>query len=433
MKLFKKNKDLFLVKLFSVNSIGVALRSVLGLVSQKIIAIYLGPDGVALVGNLRNVLNLIGLGSTFGIDQGVLKYQAEFDGKPKVLKKLYETSIAYSFVGSITVFLVLFFGASFWSNYLFNTSDYSYLFIILSFTLPFTALYNLCFAVINGQSNYKKATLLSFSTYAVITLLIIGLVVFYQLSGALLAVVLTPFAQLVTLLVFAKKEMRLFFGIRVKFRKLFNSKLFVFIIMAIAAVVLNNVVELRLRNHLIEKLSTNEAGYWTSMLSLSNYYLSFMTGVYSLYILPKYSKMNSLKSFKIELTNIYKIIIPVFTIMFVSIYIFRELIIKFLFTTEFLPMQNLFKWQLIGDFIRIIAVVIAYQFIAQKLWKVFIITELVSYITLYFFAVYFIDTMGVEGIVFAHFLRYIVYLLLILFLVPKIFKKDKTIDEGEHS
>lgn len=316
MKFLKGHKDLFLIKLFSFNSIGVILRSVLGLISQKLIAVFLGPDGVALVGNLRNALALFGLGATAGIDQGVLKYQSEFEEEPSILKKLYTTSVAYVLLGSILVFLILFFGATFWSTYLFKTPKFDYLFMILSFTMPFTALYNLCFAVINGKSNYKKATIVSFITYALVTLLVIILVVFYQLSGALLAVILTSIAQLLTLVLFARKEMHLFLNIKIRFDKLFKNKLFVFIIMAIAAVVLSNVVELQLRNYLIKKLSAKEAGYWTSMMSLSNYYLSFMTGVYSLYVLPKYAKIKSLKAFKLELFNIYKFVIPVFCLFF---------------------------------------------------------------------------------------------------------------------
>ena len=74
---------------------GVILRSILGLISQKLIAIFLGPDGLALVGNLRNALALFGLGATTGIDQGVLKYQSEFEEEPSTLKKLYTTSVAY--------------------------------------------------------------------------------------------------------------------------------------------------------------------------------------------------------------------------------------------------------------------------------------------------------------------------------------------------
>ena len=75
----------------------------------------------------------------------------------------------------------------------------------------------------------------------------------------------------------------------------------------------------------------------------------------------------------------------------------------------------------------------AYQFIAQKSWKLFIITEMISYALLYIFGVYFVDKMGIEGIVLAHFLRYVVYLIVIIFLVQYIFKKHNTIDEVKHS
>lgn len=432
MKFLKEHKDLFLIKLFSFNSTGVILRSVLGLISQKLIAIFLGPDGVALVGNLRNALALFGLGATTGIDQGVLKYQSEFEDEPSILKKLYTTSAAYALLGSILVFLILFFGATFWSNYLFKTPKFDYLFMILSFTMSFTALYNLCFAVINGKSNYKKATIISFATYALVTLLIIVLVIFYQLSGALLAVILTPIAQLLTLFLFARKEMQLFLNIKIRFDILFKNKLFVFIVMAIAAIVLSNVVELQLRNFLIKKLSATEAGYWTSMMSLSNYYLSFMTGIYSLYILPKYAKIKTLQTFKLELFKIYKFVIPVFCCLFLGIFIFRVFIIKVLYTDEFLPMEHLFKWQLFGDLIKIIAVVLAYQFIAQKKWKLFIITEAVSYMLLYIFGVYFVNKMGVEGIVFAHFLRYVIYLIIIIFSVKYSFKTNNKLDESNN-
>ncbi|TGV02563.1 O-antigen translocase [Flavivirga rizhaonensis] len=430
MRSLKEHKNIFLLKLFSVNSIGVLLRSLLGLVSQKLIAIYLGPNGLALVGNLRNALALFGLGSTVGIDQGVLKYQSQFKNDDVELKKLYATSLAYSIVGSIIVCFILFFWASYWSQFLFKTEQYDYLFVILALTMPFTAVYNLCLAIINGKSNYKKATIVTFSTYTIVTIVIIFTVSFYKISGVLLAITFTPIAQLLTLLFFARNSLLLFTNLKIRFYAFYKNALFAFIIMSCAAVFFSNIVDLQLRNYLINHLSVEEAGYWTSMSGLSNYYLSFMTGVYSLYILPKYAKMNSLKVFLIELKRIYKLILPLFGFMFIILYCFREHLIRLLFSEEFLPMGDLFKWQLLGDIVKIIAVVIAYQFIAQKLWKLFIVTEVISYILLYVLGVYFVEKMGVEGIVFAHFLRYLIYLIIVLLLVSKIFKKHKSIDES---
>jgi PST family polysaccharide transporter len=157
-----------------------------------------------------------------------------------------------------------------------------------------------------------------------------------------------------------------------------------------------------------------------------------MTGVYSLYVLPKYAKIKSLNTFKLELVKIYKFVIPVFCLLFLGVFVFRIFIIKLLYSDEFLPMAQLFKWQLFGDLIKIIAVVLAYQFIAQKKWKLFIITEAVSYLLLYIFGIYFVNKMGVEGIVFAHFLRYVIYLIIIIFTVKYSFKTNNNLDESNN-
>ncbi|MBB5269604.1 O-antigen translocase [Algibacter amylolyticus] len=422
---FKKYQDLFLVKLFSVNSLGVILRSVLAIISQKIIAIFLGPDGIALMGNLKNALALFGMASSAGVDQGVVKYQAKLENRRGLLQKLYSTSLAYSLLGSVIVFLILFFGATFWSNYLLKTSNYNYLFKILSFTLPFTAIYNLCFSIINGKSNYIKATVLSFSTYTLSSLLVIFLVSYYQLSGGVLAVILTPILHLLGLLIFAKEEVVLLLKARIKFCKIFKIKLGGFLVMSFTAVVLSNLVDIQLRNYLINKLTTEDAGYWTSMSSLSSYYLSFMAGVYSLYVLPRYAKIEKYSNYISELIHILKFILPVFIILFIGMYFFRITIIKLLYTEEFLPMQRLFKWQLIGDFVKIISVVMAYKLISKNKWKLFIATEVVSYLLLYVLGVYYIEKNGVEGIVFAHFLRYLLYLIIIHFSVKSVFNRSK--------
>ena len=408
-----------------MNSLGVVGRSLLVVFTQKIVAFFLGPDGMALVGNFKNALALLGLGASTGVDQGLLNFQSKYENKDQLLKKLYGTSLAFSVFGSLVVFCILFFGSKFWSNYLFYTPKYSFLFVILAFLMPFTAIYNLCFSIINGKSNYKKATLISFTSSALSTLLVLVLVIYYQLSGVLLAVALTPVLQLLTLAVFGKKEIRLLLNAKIGFNKLFTSRLMGFIIMSFVAVALNNFVDIELRNYLIEKISAQEAGYWTAISSLSTYYLSFMVGVYSLYILPRYAKINNFAIFKLELANIYKVILPIFLAMFIGIYLGKNLVISMLFSDEFLPMKILFKWQLIGDFIKIIAVVMAYQLVAKNEWKLFVLTEFISYALFYFLGIYYVEKNGVEGIVFAHFVRYIFYLLIVLMSVRYTFKKRK--------
>ena len=116
---------------------------------------------------------------------------------------------------------------------------------------------------------------------------------------------------------------------------------------------------------------------------------------------------------------------PVFALGMILIFVFKNSLIQLLYTDEFIGMSNLFKWQLIGDFVKLIALVIAYQFLAKKQLTYFVLTEVFSIILFYVFSKYFIQIYGTEGVVFAHFVRYVLYFILVLFILrKKLFGKD---------
>ena len=70
-----------------------------------------------------------------------------------------------------------------------------------------------------------------------------------------------------------------------------------------------------------------------------------------------------------------------------------------------------------GDFIRLASLVIAHQFLAKKLVKSFIFTELISLGLFFVFSKYLVDLYGATGVVMAHFYRFIVYLVVVIIVV----------------
>ena len=66
-----------LVKIVSLNSFSVGLKIGIGLITSKILALFVGPTGMALVGNLRNFLASVETISTLGFQNGIVKYIAE--------------------------------------------------------------------------------------------------------------------------------------------------------------------------------------------------------------------------------------------------------------------------------------------------------------------------------------------------------------------
>jgi PST family polysaccharide transporter len=108
----------------------------------------------------------------------------------------------------------------------------------------------------------------------------------------------------------------------------------------------------------------------------------------------------------------------------ILVYLFRNLVIDVIYP-DFTAMAPLFKWQLLGDFVRLASLVLAHQFLAKKLVRNFIFTEILSLALFYGLAKYLTTTHGVEGVVIAHFIRYVIYFFVVFFLVFRYFKKKE--------
>jgi len=167
-----------------------------------------------------------------------------------------------------------------------------------------------------------------------------------------------------------------------------------------------------------------DAGIWTAMTNISKNYMVFSTAIFTLYVLPKFAGIHTKTDFKAELFNIYKTLLPIFGVGMLLIYFFRDFVIQVIYP-DFYGMEPLFKWQLLGDFVRLAAIVLGYQFLAKKMVRNFIFSEVLSLALFYGFAYYFAGIYGVEGVVLAHFLRYVVYFFVVFYLVMRYFKNRK--------
>ena len=105
----------------------------------------------------------------------------------------------------------------------------------------------------------------------------------------------------------------------------------------------------------------------------------------------------------------------------ILVFVFRDILIQVIFTEAFLGMSILFKWQLAGDFVRFIANVLSYQFLAKKEISSFISTQIIGLVMYYFFGRYFLSIYGTEGVVIALFVSNLIYLGVVLFVLRTTF------------
>jgi O-antigen/teichoic acid export membrane protein len=405
-----------LFKITSLNSFSVALKIGIGLITSKILAIFVGPSGIALIGNLRNFLTSLENISTLGFQNGIVKYVAENEKSRLELQKIVSTVFITLIGSALFISGILFCTAWYWNEKIFgNNTEYLIVFKVLAFVLPTYGLSIFFVALINGLGRFKKVIGINIIGNIFGLLTSIFLIVQFKTVGALMATIIAPALLFFVTLYLVQKEIQFFQFIKLEtfdFKVLKN--LSSYSLMTLVSSVFGPFVFLEIRNHIIQNLGIEQAGYWETITRISSYYLMFISAILSIYFLPKLSKAQNDQETKSIFLKYYKYILPIFVFALLIIYFARFFVVQLLFTKEFLPVANLFFWQLLGDILKVCALILGYQFFAKRKTLMFILTEFFSLSVLYFSSLYFIKEFQIEGVVMAYAFDNLVYLIVLI-------------------
>ena len=410
----------------SLNAVVITIRLLISAVVQRLLTEYVGPVGQYKIGQLRSLTQLLISVCSLGTFNGVVKYIAEYKKDELELQKLFSSVFVFLVIGVSISGIFLFLFATWISEYLFASPDYSYLIKLTAVVIPFIAVQRVFNGVINGLSEYKKYAKIDLIGYIISILLTVLFLLSYNLYGALVAIAITPIVQVSVMLFFFYNVLREYIQFKkLSFKAPIAKALLAFTFMSFVSSILLPIVEIDIRSMLEERLSGREAGVWTNMTFISQNYMVFSTSIFTLYVIPKFTGIFNFENFKKEVISIYKTLLPLFAAGMLLVFLLRNLIIDLIYPglTEMAP---LFKWQLLGDFIRLASLVLAHQFLAKKLVFNFIFTEILSLSLFYGLAYFLVEKFNVEGVVIAHFIRCIITFFVISFLVIRYFRKQKT-------
>jgi len=418
---FQHIKSNVLIKLASINSIAIVIKVIGGFLTSKVIAVFLGAEGLALVGNLRNFLSSAQAISTLGLNNGLVKYVSEFKNDKLLLGKSISTIFYLGFFSTLFVSLVLYFKSLAINDAVFGASlDYSNIIKIAAIALPFYVLNIFVTGILNGFGKFKYIIIIRIIGHVLNALITVFLIWQTELYGALLAVVtIEALLFLVTFIAIINRRSFLPLIRADYFSLKLVKKLSSYTIMALFSAFTIPLVAFLIRDYITENVDLKNAGYWEAMNRISKYYLMFVSSLLALYVLPKFSEIKTKKSFRNEVFSFYKTIMPIFGMGLVVIYFLKEFIISLLFDASFSPVVSLFKWQLLGDFIKVFTLVIGYQLIAKRMILEYLVIESSFMLSLYFLSCCLVSSYGVEGAAMAYFYVSIFHLLTMLFVFRK--------------
>lgn len=415
-KLIQYINNKVLVKVAWLNSATVITKIIAGFLTTKFIAIFIGAEGMALIGNLRSFFTSIQTFATIGLYNGVVKYISEFKNNALKLSKTISTTYYFGFIATVLVSFLCYYNAQTINNYLFSSAyNYAYVIKIMSLAIPFYSLNMFCFSIMNGFSKYK--ILLVINIIGQLMGLGVTLLLIWQdnIDGALISVVISPSLMFLITLVGILNRRSLISEIKVKNIDFQWIKRFApFTLMAIVSGFALPFVTIAIRNYIIDSEGLKDAGHWEAMNRISTYYLMFINSVMTLYFLPRFAEIDNKKEFRSEVFSFYKNVAPVFALGLFIIYLFKPYVVTIFLTDDFMDVTHLFGWQLLGDFVKILSVLIAYHFIAKRMFWHFIVTESFLVFITYFTSLYLIDIYGVVGANMAHLISYVMYFIIIL-------------------
>jgi len=389
----------------------VGTRLVISLVVQNLLAHYTGQAGIAKVGQIRNLSGILTSLSSFGVFNGIVKYVSEYKQDDTGLKKLFSTVYVLSSIATLVLSIGLFFGAKILSEWLLFSDDYQFVFKLLAVVVPCIAMNRIFYGIISGLSAYKINAKIEIIWYSLASLLLIVSLLYFNIEGVLLAIAITPAIQfLITILIFGKTILEYINFKQLKFETPMLKVLLGFTLVSFVATVCSNMVDINFRTSISDRLSENEAGVWTAMSSISKIYMQFILAVFSLYILPRYSELKTSLEFRKELKTIYTSLVPLVLTGMILVYLLRDFIVITIYNEAFLAMTLLFKWQILADFVRFVANIMSFKFLAKQQIKYFVGTQLLGLVMYYGFGQYLIETNQTEGVVMGLFISNLIYL-----------------------
>lgn len=365
-----------LIRTSLLNAIAVGIRLLSMLVLNKILALEIGPNGYGLVGQLQNTITSITAIGSAGVGTGVTKYTAEYKDHPDSQRKIWVSASFIGIIFSLVVAIILILFRHEFSIKLFKTDLYAHILIWVAASLVLYVFNTQLLSIINGLEEIELFVEANIAN-SLITLMVTGMLAWiYGFEGALIALSINQsIACFATIFLVRKKIWFQFNNFIGGYSNSALLKLSQYSLIAVATSVLGPLSMIIIRDMLISHAGLFSSGLWEAMTRISNLYLMLITTPLSVYYLPKLSLLTDKEALRTELARGLILIVPLTVSVALVTYFTRDIIIKLLFSEDFMSIKNLFFWQLIGDVLRATSWLFSYYLISKALIKKFLIVE----------------------------------------------------------
>ena len=410
-----------LLKVTAMTGLLTLIKMAMGFVIAKVVAIYTGPTGMAMLGQVQSMVGSLNGIISAPAGSGIVRFTAEHkDNGFASCSPWWRASLQWVLIISaitIPMGLLLADNIALW---LFQDSTFAWVVMTTVCVLPLSAIGSLCNSVINGQQLYRRYVGLGMLSALLSSGVMLAMITMYNIQGALLAAaVQSALIGLVMLIANLRQpwlKVCYWWG---KTDSQARKAIRGYMLMAITSALTVPVSLILVRSILIEQVGWDAPGQWQAVWKISEVYLGVITMALGTYYLPRLSSLKGVDAIVGEIHKTARIIIPIVAVMALSVYLLRDVAISLLFTEEFRSARDLFAIQLTGDVVKIASWLYAYPMLSRGATKWFISTEILFSLLFVAFSYVFVSFAGLKGVPFAYLVNYTIYFIFIFLNVRK--------------
>ncbi len=354
---------------------------IIGLVRTKFVAILLGATGVGLMGlynaPLQLILSITGLGFSFSAVREIAEAQAGSD-QTRLARTIFTVRRWSLFAGILGTVVTLSL-APYISKWTFGNRDYTWAFILLSFTLIINTVSDGQHAIIQGVRRLKDLAKTTVYGSIVSVLTAIPLYYFFGLKGIVPAFIIISFSYLFLNWHFASKIK--VERTRMSLRETIHSgkEMVKLGLVMTATGMIGFFTSYILKAFISRTGGVNQVGFFNSGWSIIGQSTGLIFTAMTTDYFPRLSGINQ-DDFKIKnlVNQQAEMVLLILTPIIMLLIIVMPLIIRVLYTAEFLPVVTFANWMLVSILLKGFVWPVGFIFPAKGDLKVFGIIEVTS-------------------------------------------------------
>ncbi|WP_264554431.1 oligosaccharide flippase family protein [Flavobacterium sp. N1861] len=389
----------------------------------KFTAIFLGPEGVGLVGLLTNSLDLIGsfTGLGFNITGSRAIAIADSDSDDVKVSETIVVLNKWALIIGVSGAILSSVFSKWLSVLTFGTSDYYYWFIFLSLYFVFSSFTAAYGAILQGKRLLKYIALSSIISTFIIALTTFLLYYFFRKEGIVIVIIVTSLITAIVNFYFVNKIKTA--NVIISFKEIIKKGI---PIIKTGFLLSINVIFGRICFYII-RLFLNQGGASAEILGFYEVslviFVSYLGIVFTAMSTDYFPQLTSFKDDKLKFLKLVnhqiEISVLIITPSILFIYLTGPYLLEFLYTKDFKAVYLILKLGLLAMLFKAIIWPLGFMILAKGDNRQYFKQEIVSDFMNISFTIFFYNYFGLLGIGIAMLMNYVLYGIYIYYYLNK--------------